>query len=75
VIVQHPTQTFKIAYGGVERGYCIECSYCQRLSPAGQDMHHAVEKGYSAGYSTVPGDTHFDPRRWRCPVCASKQRA
>jgi len=73
MIVQHPTQTFKGPYGGVEHCYCIECKSCQRLSPTGNDMHQAVEKAYSAGYSTTTGSNRFDPRLWLCPVCASKQ--
>lgn len=75
MIVQHPTQTFKSTFGGVEHCYCIVCSLCQRFAPTGNDMHQAVEKAYSAGYSTTAGATRLDPRHWRCPVCASKQSA
>jgi hypothetical protein len=53
----------------------VKCSFCGRLAPVGNDMHQAVEKAYSAAYSTIPGTTRVDPRRWSCPGCTSKRSA
>ena len=72
MVIQHPSHVFRHAHG-VERGFSIECRFCQRLSPPSPDMHHAVEKAYSAGFSTVVGVARFEARYWRCPVCARAQ--
>lgn len=74
MLVQHPTLTFK-GFQGTEPCYCVKCSFCGRLAPVGNDMHQAVEKAYSAAYSTIPGTTRVDPRRWSCPGCTSKRSA
>lgn len=74
MIVQHPTLTFN-GFQGPEPYYCVKCTFCPRLAPGGRDMHQAVEKAYTAAYSTIPGETRVDPRLWSCPSCTAKRSA
>lgn len=74
MIVQHPTLTFKGTHG-LEPCYCVKCGFCSRLAPVGHDFHQAVEKAYTAAFSTVSGGTLVDPRVWSCPACTSKRNA
>jgi hypothetical protein len=74
MIIDHPTHRFDDRYGS-EPCKAVQCDFCSKLAPHGHDLHGAVEKARSAHFSTVPGATAVDPRKWSCPQCTSKRSA
>lgn len=71
MIVQHPTHR---GYGD-DPCLVVQCDFCAKLAPSGHDMHAAVDRARDAKFSTVPGATSLDPRKWSCPQCTAKRSA
>jgi hypothetical protein len=70
MITQHQSRKYRTGdYGEGEPCHFVECDFCRKAAPIGNDIGDAAERARKAGFKTVRGASIEDPRKWVCPGC------